>query len=351
MLIAIHPDKSGSRSYSEKWSEFLRKRNIKVKYINLNKNDAIEQVKDCDGVMWRWIHINQDKIKAYLILHTIEYYLGIPVFPNHNSCWHYDNKIAQYYIFKALNIPIPDTYVFWDKKNASDWADKTAYPLIFKLSSGASSSNVIKVNSKQHALLLIDTMFNKGIFPLTMNEFKKTVFPPKSLREIINTLSRFKYGLYFCLEGNYPPLPAAWWLPEKGYIYLQEFIPDNSFDTRITVIGDRAFGYRRFNRQNDFRASGSGNFDVDHTEIDLNCVKIAFGISKKLECQSMAYDFIFKKEKPIITEMSYTYVDWMVEKCPGHWKPDLTWVERNMWPEEAQIEDFIDLIQKKNREK
>jgi glutathione synthase/RimK-type ligase-like ATP-grasp enzyme len=350
MLIAIHPDKNGSWSYSEKWGEFLQKRNIKVKYINLNKNDAIKQVKDCDGVMWRWIHAHQDKIKAYLILHTIEYCLGIPVFPNHNTCWHYDNKIAQYYIFKALDIPIPDTCVFWDIESASDWVDRTVYPIIFKLSSGAGSSNVIKVNSRQQALLLIDKMFNTGVFPLTMNEFKKEVFPPKSIREIINTLSRLKYGLHFGLEGNYPPLPAAWWLPEKGYIYFQEFIPDNSFDTRITVIGDRAFGFRRFNRQDDFRASGSGNFDVDHKKIDPNCVKIAFGISKKLDCQSMAYDFIFKKGKPVVTEMSYTYEDWAVEKCPGHWKPDLTWVEGNMWPEEAQIEDFIDLLyQKKNQ--
>src|SRR6185503_17089802 len=50
--------------------------------------------------------------------------------------------------------------------------------------------------------------------------------------------------------------------PNTGYILLQEFLSNNKFDTRVTVIGNRAFAYRRFNRPNDFRASGSGNFDV-----------------------------------------------------------------------------------------
>lgn len=346
MKIAIHPDNNnGEKSFSRKWAKFLRARNVEVKWVDLNRNDTLEQVKDCDGVMWRWSHNHKDKIKAYQILHTIEYYLSIPVFPDHNTCWHYDEKIIQHYIFKALNIPTPESWIFWDVKSAIEWAQKTDYPKIFKLSSGAGSSNVLKVDSKQDAFALIDRMFNKGLFPLTINEFKKRVFPPKNKRELIVMLSRIKHGLKFGLKGIYPPLPMSWWRPEKGYIYFQEFIPNNEYDTRVTLIGNRAFGYRRFNRPNDFRASGSGNFDVSHEKIDISCVKTAFEISQKLRSQSMAYDFLFKNGKPIITEMSYTYVDWMVEKCPGHWKPDLIWFKGNMWPEEAQVEDFIEYIE------
>lgn len=33
-------------------------------------------------------------------------------------------------------------------------------------------------------------------------------------------------------------------------------------DTRVTVIGHCAFGYRRYNRPGDFRASGSGRLTV-----------------------------------------------------------------------------------------
>ena len=143
-------------------------------------------------------------------------------------------------------------------------------------------------------------------------------------------------------------MPWQWWQPEKNYAYFQEFVPNNPYDTRISVIGDRAFGYRRFNRPNDFRASGSGNFDIEPAKIDLNCIKIAVNISKKLKFQSMAYDFLLKDEQYLITEVSYTFVDWMVQKCPGYWNSDLKWVEGNMWPEKAQIEDFIDYIKKNN---
>jgi len=33
---------------------------------------------------------------------------------------------------------------------------------------------------------------------------------------------------------------------QSGYFYAQEFLPDNPFDTRVTVIGKRAFGSTRW---------------------------------------------------------------------------------------------------------
>ena len=44
---------------------------------------------------------------------------------------------------------------------------------------------------------------------------------------------------------------------EKGYVYFQDFIPNNDTDTRIVVIGDKIIGERRGVRNGDFRASGS----------------------------------------------------------------------------------------------
>jgi glutathione synthase/RimK-type ligase-like ATP-grasp enzyme len=347
MLIAIHPDRTGDESYSAKWSRFLENLNVQVKWVDLTGVDALEQVRDCDGVMWRWAHTHQDRIKAYRILHTIEHYLAIPVFPNHNTCWHYDEKITQHYIFQALNIPTPNTWIFWDKEKAIKWAKETKYPKVFKLSSGASASNVVKVNSKDEALKLINKMFDRGIFPLTMNEFKKKVLLPKNIRELRAMVCRIKHGLDFGLRGVYPPLPISWWRPEKGYVYFQEFLSDNEYDTRVTTIGNRAFALRRFNRSNDFRASGSGNFDLDPSKVDLACIRMAYDISKKLKFQSMAYDYLFQDKYPLVSEISYTFIDHTLARCPGYWQPDLTWVERKMWPEEAQVEDFIDYIQKK----
>ena len=340
ITVAIHSDRTGKESYSDKWSEFLESCGVQIRWVDLMKYNALEQVRGCDGVMWRWTHNPQHKQIAPRVLYTIEKYLSIPVFPNHDTTWHYDEKVAQYYLLQTLGAPMPQIWIFWDRESALEWARNTDYPKVFKLSAGASSSNVVKVTSQHQAVQLIYRMFGSGVFPYTMNENRPTVVPC-SLRRVRMMLSRIKQGLHFGLTSLYPSLPSFWWRPEKGYVYFQEFVPGNDFDTRITVIGDRAFGYRRMNRPGDFRASGSGNFLVDPKPIDLRCVAIALDLSRRGKFQSMAYDFIFRDGEPVITEISYTFVDWMVYACPGYWDHDLNWVDGHMWPEEAQAVDFL----------
>ncbi|MFH1413974.1 MAG: hypothetical protein ABIG56_03930 [Candidatus Omnitrophota bacterium] len=350
MKIAINPDRMPTESYSQKWWEFLKKRNVEVKWVDLTAHDGLEQIKDCDGVMWRPLHIPKERNKAYRILHTIEHYLGIPVFPDHNTYWHYDNKIAQHLIFKALNIPAPQTWIFWDRKTAVEWAKNTSYPKVFKLSTGASSANVIKVEGKEDALRLIERSFEEGIFPSTINS-KKRFSTPKNFSELKRILYRIKRGMLFGLFNIYPPLPQPWWQPEMKYVYFQEFVPENAYDTRITIIGNRAFGFIRYNREGEFRASGSGRIDYDVSKVDLEMVKIAFRVSALLKCQCMAYDFLYLDNQPVISEISYTFLDSAVHKCPGYWQPDLKWKECHIWPEEAQVDDFIEYIKAQKKKK
>lgn len=349
MIIGIHPDRIGEESYSEKWTESLCAYGVEVRILNLLALNALEQARQCDGVMWRWAHNPQDKQVAPRVLYTIEKYLGIPVYPNHDTAWHYDEKVAQYYLLQTLGVPMPRTWIFWDRESALEWARNTDYPKIFKLSCGAGSANVVKVASQHQAAQLIDQMFGRGVFPYTMNEYRPAILP-RNLRQFRGMLARIKQGLKFGLKDLYPPLPSFSWRPEKGYVYFQEFLPNNDFDVRITVVGERAFGFRRLNRPEDFRASGSGRIEYNPAVIEPRCIEIAFHISERGGFQSMAYDFLFRQGQPVICEISYAYADWAVQKCHGHWKPDLTWVEGNMWPEEAQVEDFIKYIREvKNR--
>jgi glutathione synthase/RimK-type ligase-like ATP-grasp enzyme len=80
---------------------------------------------------------------------------------------------------------------------------------------------------------------------------------------------------------------------QKGYVYFQDFLPDNSYDTRLIVIGNRCFGIRRYNRKNDFRASGAGLLDYKPENIDKRTIKIAFDIANKLESDCLAFDFLY----------------------------------------------------------
>lgn len=343
-VIGIHSDKIGEESYSDKWTEFLRARGADVRMLDLLATDALEQARQCDGVMWRWAHNPQDKQSAQRILYTIEHYLDIPVYPDSRTAWHYDEKMFQFYLLQALQAPVPQTWLFWDKEQALEWARTAPYPVVFKLSTGAGSSNVLKVENEEEAISLIKRAFERGIFPYTMNEFKKASFFPRTKAQTRDILHRLKDAIHYVWHADYPRLHPAWWKPEYGYAYFQEFLPRNEFDTRISVIGNRAFGYRRMNRPNDFRASGSGNFDVNPDSMDKKCVEIAFQMSKQGNFQSMAYDFLVKNGEPVICEISYTFVDWMIFECPGHWDSNLNWISGNMWPEEAQIQDFMNLL-------
>lgn len=340
MMIGVHPDDNLGTSFSAKWIEFLKARGVEVKILDLLARDFVEQLQGCDGVMWRWFHLEQDKQSVKNILYVIEKYLKIPVFPNNDTAWHFDEKVAQWYLFKALGVPQPETWIFWDKQSALDWARSAPYPVVFKLSVGAGSSSVLRVNDEPEAVSLINRMFDRGIFPMSMNEFRYSLIP-KSRRELMATLLRPLDAGRYILRNEFPPLPKDWWKPECGYVLFQEFLPDNQFDTRVTVIGDRAFAFRRMNRPGDFRASGSGIIDTDPGAIDKRCLEMAFEVSRQAGFQTMAFDFLYKDGRPIVCEISYTFVSSAVQGCPGHWDARLNWHEGAMWPEEAQVEDFL----------
>lgn len=344
LIIGIHPDRVGKESYSEKMSKYLKDRGVQVRFLNLLAQDALDQARQCDGVIWRWSHNPQDKQSAQRILYTIEHYLGIPVYPNTYTSWHFDEKVAEHYLLQALNAPMPKAWIFWDMDEALDWSRSAPYPVVFKLSSGAGSSNVLKIDNQAEAEHLINRIFRRGIFPYTMNEFRSPAVP-RSPSELMSYAGRSIDAFRYIVSGDYPRLHSHWWKPEHSYAYFQEFLSGNEFDTRVTIIGNRAFVIRRFNRPGDFRASGSGIRDFDPSKIDLRCVKIAFEVSKAGKFQSMNYDFLYRDNEPVICEISYSSPAINRYESPGHWNSDLKWIDGHMWPEEALVIDFLNKIE------
>ena len=209
-----------------------------------------------------------------------------------------------------------------------------------KLYGGAGSSNVILINSKRQAEKLIKKQFSKGIKTnmisdtndLKFKEFNLYNFLKKKGRKAIKALTG---------EDRYRKLN---WGRHTNYVLFQKFLPKNDFDTRVSVIGGRAFAFRRFNRKDDFRSSGSGliNYEVD--KINLEFIKIALDISKKLNFQSMAYDFLYNENgEPEFCEISYVYKDSAVYDCKGYWDSDLQFHEGHFWPQYFQLVDFLEL--------
>ena len=310
---------------------------IPYKRVNCYANDLIEQLADCDALMW---HHGQQNPKDILIARQILFALehtGFQVFPDFRTAWHFDDKVAQKYLFERIGAPLVPSYAFFDHEAASAWAASTSFPKVFKLRGGAGSSNVKLVHTRAQAERMIRQAFGRG-FPnydrwASLKErWYKYRIGKASLLEPIKGIARI-----------FQPPPFAKALGrERNYAYFQDFIPNNDSDTRIIVIGDKAFGLYRYVRKGDFRASGSGNFAYEKELFDERCVRIAFDLTQKLQSQCAAYDFVFdENNNPLIVEVSYGFSP-VYDPCPGYWDADLQWHEGDFNPQGW----MVDVVQK-----
>jgi glutathione synthase/RimK-type ligase-like ATP-grasp enzyme len=320
MKIAIHNKKRG---FSRRWINYCDENNIAYKSINCCDTDIIQQIKDCDGLMYDF---DQNDYKAVLFARQLLYSMqmaGKKVFPDFNTCWHFDDKVGQKYLLESINAPFVPSYVFYTRKEAIDWLNKTTFPKVFKLRGGAGSANVSLAKNKREAKKFIAKAFGRGFSQFDGQKHVKDMWGKYRMKRV--TLARFfrSCGRFF-IPTEFAKMHGR----EKGYVYFQDFIPDNLFDIRVIVIGEKAFAFKRMVRKGDFRASGSGNFLYGKVEIDERCVKIAFEINKTIKSQSIAYDFVFDKENnPLIVEISYGFIAKVYDSCEGYWDKEMNWHE------------------------
>lgn len=296
MKIAIH---HRPNSYSEHWIEYCINHSIPYKIVDAYANDILEQVADCDAFMWHH-HLYQykDYLFAKQLIYTIQQ-MGKHVYPDYNTCWHYDDKVWQKYLLESIDAPLVPTYIFYSEQECLEWIKHTNYPKVFKLKSGSGSRNVKLVFSYKQAKSLIKQSFNNG--------FQKN----SHLNRIGKRWTQYRNGkctFKWFLKGIITKLAykERFNKEEIGYVYFQDYIPNNNFDIRVFIIGNRAVAVKRMNRGNDFRASGSGLLIFDKKQIDIEYVKIAFDLNKKLKMQSVAFDFLKNDDGQIIlSEISY----------------------------------------------
>jgi glutathione synthase/RimK-type ligase-like ATP-grasp enzyme len=264
---------------------------------------------------------------------------GKKIFPDYKTMWHFDDKVGQKYLLEAINAPIVPSYVFYTKKEAIEWINNTSFPKVFKLRSGSSSENVRLVRSKEEAFSLVSQAFGKGFthydaWPNFKERIRKYKNGKTNIKDVSKGFARLFYTTDFAKVAG----------REKGYIYFQEFIENNDSDIRIIVIDRKAFAIKRMVRENDFRASGSGNILFDKDLIGLESVKVAFDVSRRLNAQCLAYDFVYKNGKPLIIEISYGFANTAYDPCPGYWDENLDWHEGRFNPQNWMVDLLTERI-------
>ena len=340
MLVGIHKDPLGQFSdYKKRYEDILRYNGIECVRLDASEPDFWDKVAKLDLFIFHWGQYDTVRQMAHTVIPIVEKEYGIPCLPDYKTCWHYDDKIREYYLLKSHGFPVAHCWIFWEKDAAIEWLETATFPVVFKLTTGAGSNNVILINNKKETKKIINKMFANGV--------KSGLLPFKSALSNNSLYNRFKRWTYIKREKIMGRQLAYFvtdppWQLHKNYVLFQEYLPDNLFDNRIITIGERAFVYRRFNRPDDFRGSGSGIKDLNPANVDLKCVKIALQISNKMKFQSMAYDFLYNSEKkPKIIEISYAFPDLTVKVLPGYWDASMNWHEGHFWPQYLCLVDSL----------
>jgi hypothetical protein len=333
--IAIQPDVLSNQSFSERWVARLTELGHDVQLVSVRDPDFLERVKACDGFLWWFPPLPYPRELGKRLLPALDHATSVHatnvfVHPDWRSCWHFDDKVAQTYLLQAVGIPMPRTWVLWRYDEAIEFCRTAQYPLVIKLSSGFRSENVGLLRDRPEAERMARRFFGAGVSALHPRRFESLRAATRPFRNWLQLR-----------RGRAPLSPPV---VHRNHMLVQEFVAGNDFDTRVTIIGDRAFSWRRGNRPNDFRASGGGFNDYDPGKIDRDALLLAFQAAQTLRMPSVCFDILRRGGSPVITELSYFYESHLVAACPGHWRKrdgELEWVEGSMRAEDAVLDDFL----------
>ncbi|SRX75858.1 ATP-grasp domain-containing protein [Aequorivita antarctica] len=337
MKIAIQHREGG---FTERWIAYCQKNSLDFLLVDCFKTDILNILRKekVTHLMWHLNHASSKDLMVYPYVMNAAKNMCIKTFPNFNTRWHFDDKIAQKYLFESIGAPLVKSDVFYEREDALSFLNTSQLPLVAKLKRGAGSTNVKLIKSKAEGEEYIKRLFSEGIVSTAkaLGNFDQKLRVAKQIKDpvklIKKTIGFFKKNRRERTLANV----------EKGYVYFQEFMPNNEFDIRIIVVGEIAFGIRRFNKENDFRASGSGKIDFEVAKIDLETVKIAFDVTQKIGGQCLAFDFVYNLNKePKIVEVCFGFSMKAYDACPGYWKKDLSFVEGTFIPQEFMMENFL----------
>lgn len=332
MLVAIMKSTMTRLRRHEKsdisWEGALELLKIPYEYINCYDYDVVSKLKDYTHLIWHYEnYMNADLMEAQNILDTAEK-MGLKVFPNHNTGWHFDDKIAEVYALQAVKAPIPENWMFYEPDVCFNWLKSEArYPLIGKLRRGSGSNNVKLLKNKKEAVAYAKKMFSGGFSP-AQSLLYKTYSKAQSTKDIKTLMNRIKKIPDFLISRKYGKgIPR-----ERGYCYFQEFIKNDGYDIKIAVAGNKCSYLVRNVRKGSFKASGGGDIFYDNKLVKKNIIRSAFEAADKLGMQCVGFDYVVDQRsgKGYIIEMCYGFDFKAIFDCGGYWDRNLVWHQESL---------------------
>jgi len=156
----------------------------------------------------------------------IENKFGIPVIPNAQERWLYEDKFRQRDWLQVNNVLHPSTWLFTDQQTAEEFAEACALPIVCKTSFGGGATGVRIVKKRRRLKALIRRAFRHGLCP-----------------------------------NGHDHRDREW-----GRILLQEYLPLIR-EWRMVRIGDSYFGHPKGTKGDFHSGSGRVNWDVPNDRL------------------------------------------------------------------------------------
>ncbi|MBY8044186.1 hypothetical protein KW486_17125 [Vibrio fluvialis] len=147
-----------------------------------------------------------------------------------------------------------------------------------------SNSNVNFSNSKY----VVKPSFGFGSRGISLQDNSERVL--SASRSLMTSYILSGKGVYNKIKCFIKSIKFRGLYPRKfGKVVAQEYIPDLQHDWKVLVFNNKAFALKRFVRKNDFRASGSGDFDFSQVASD-ELIKFAFSVKNKFNVPFVSLD-------------------------------------------------------------
>lgn len=328
MKIAIHRDEKMFKHESvwiPECKAYCEEHGIECDIVSCYDYDIIDKLRSYDAVLWTMQnYVNADIMEARSILNSAKK-MGLKVFPDYDTAWHFDDKIAESYLLQATEAPTPKSWVFYMEDACVEWLkNEASYPLVAKLRCGSGSNNVKLLKNYEEAKKYAHTMFSKGMNPTPSVLYKaySKAQSSKSLKMIIKRVKKIPDFLRTrknAKQINY----------ESGYCYFQEYIENNGYDLKIVVIGDKLVPLCRNIRKGDWRASGGGDVYTDISLITEQIRNSAFEVYDKCKFQCIGLDYVVnsKTGEGLIIEMCYGFDFKALSEVGGYFDRQGNWHE------------------------
>lgn len=292
-----------------RYERFCKNNNIPYSIYDITKSDWILEAKKYDIFICHTAATPAYQKMIESKIYVLEKIMGKFCFPSFHEVWQYEDKNIANYLYQYYNLPSIPTYVTYNKNEAINIITRINYPFISKTSIGAGSSGVEKINSRKKALDRINKIFSKR-----------------------------------GLKTQYP------YQRQKDYFYVQDFIEDATYDLRVMLVGNKAFGYYRYPNKGDFRASGANN--VEKKAIPHEALMLAIDIRNKLNSRQLGVDLLFseKSNKYYIIETSlFNQIDTpeqlVIDGVAGYYDiadvNNITFKEGKFWIQELVLRDVV----------